>query len=218
MKKTFSIVIAEDHTILREALKALLSSHPDLRVVGEAADGLEAIRCAQVHTPDLVLIDLSMPRMNGLQAIKEIKSLAPQTKVVVLTVHKAEQYVRSALEAGADGYLLKEDGSTEFLIAIRHILDGRRYLSSRISCTIIDGFLQVEKAANGLSPCETLTERETLILKMVAEGHSSKEIAEFLCISLKTVINHRTKLMAKLNVHSVASLTVLAFEKGIIKQ
>jgi two-component system response regulator NreC len=203
-------VIAEDHT--------LLSSQPDLEVVGEAADGLEAIRCVQNRSPDLVLLDLSMPRMTGLDAIKEMRRVTSQTKIVVLTVHNTEEYLLSTLQAGADGYVLKDAHSTELLTAIRHVLDGRRYLSPSISGTVIDGLLQGKKASAIRSAWETLTQREREILKRVAEGHKNKEIADLLCISVKTVEKHRASLMEKLGLHNVASLTALAAEKGLISR
>lgn len=218
MKKIFNIVIAEDHTILREGLKALLSSQQDLKVVGEAGDGLEAIRCVQSHHPDLILLDLSMPRMTGLDAIKEIKRVNTDTKIIVLTVHRTEEYILATLQAGADGYVLKDAHSTELMTAIRHVLDGRRYLSPSISGTIIDGLLQGKKASAIRSSWETLTQREREILKLVAEGHKNKEIADLLCISLKTVEKHRANLMEKLDLHNVASLTALAAEKGLINR
>jgi len=218
MKKPFSIVIAEDHTILREGVKALLSSHPDLKVVGEAADGLEAIRCVQNHNPDMILLDLSMPRMTGLDAIKEIKRVTPKIKIVVLTVHNTEEYILSTLQAGADGYVLKDAHSTELLTAIRHVLEGHRYLSPGISGTIIDGLLEGKKESAIRSAWDTLTQREREILKLVAEGHKNKDIADLLCISIKTVEKHRANLMDKLGLHNVAALTALAAEKGLINK
>jgi len=216
MKKAFNIVIAEDHTILREGLKSLLSSQPDLKIVGEAGDGLEAIRCVQNHSPDMILLDLSMPRMTGLDAIKEIKRVNSDTRIIVLTVHSTEEYILATLQAGADGYVLKDAHSTELLTAIRHVLDGHRYLSPSISGTIIDGLLQGKKASAIRSAWETLTQREREILKLVAEGHKNKDIADLLCISVKTVEKHRANLMEKLDLHNVAALTALAAEKGLI--
>jgi len=216
VKKNFNIVLAEDHTILREGLKALLSSQPDLKVVAEAGDGLDAIRCVQNHAPDMILLDLSMPRMTGLDAIKEIKRTSTDTKIIVLTVHSAEEYILATLQAGADGYVLKDAHSTELLTAIRHVLDGRRYLSPSISGTVIDGLLQGKKASAIRSAWETLTQREREILKLVAEGHKNKDIADLLFISVKTVEKHRANLMEKLDLHNVAALTALAAEKGLI--
>ncbi len=218
MKKPFSIVIAEDHKILREGLKSLLSSHPDVEVIGEAADGLEAIRCAQNLCPDLVLLDLYMPRMTGLDAIKEIKRVSPQTKIIVLTAYNTEEYILSCLQAGADGYVLKEDGSTELLTAIRRVLGGHRYLSPRISDTIIDSLTQGKKVSAIRPAWATVSKRERQILKLIAEGYKNREIADLLCISINTVENHRTNLMGKLGRHNVASLTTLAVEKGLVKQ
>ncbi len=218
MKKPFSIVIAEDHKILREGLKSILSCDPDLKVVDEAADGLEAIRSAQNHSPDLVLLDLFMPRMTGLDAIKEIKRVSPQTKIIVLTAYNSEEYILSTLQAGADGYVLKEDGSFELLTAIYRVLDGRQYLSPSISDTIFDRLTQGKKASAIRSGWETVNKRERQILKLVAEGYKNREIADLLCISLKTVANHRTNLMEKLGLHNVASLTALAAKKGLINQ
>ena len=209
-------MLAEDHTILREGLKALLSSQPDLKVVAEAGDGLDAIRCVQNHAPDMILLDLSMPRMTGLDAIKEIKRISTATKIIVLTVHSTEEYILATLQAGADGYVLKDAHSTELLTAIRHVLDGRRYLSPSISGAIIDGLLQGKRASALRSTWESLTQREREILKLVAEGHKNKEIGDLLCISVKTVEKHRANLMDKLDLHNVAALTALAAEKGLI--
>jgi DNA-binding NarL/FixJ family response regulator len=218
MKKPFSIVIAEDHTILREGLKSLLASQPDLKIVGEAGDGLEAIRCVRDLRPDMILLDLSMPRMTGLDAIKEIKRINPDIKIIVLTVHSSEEYILATLQAGADGYVLKEAHSAELQTAIRHVLEGRRYLSPSISGTVIDGLLQGKKASAIRSSWETLTQREREILKLIAEGHKNKDIADLLCISVKTVEKHRANLMEKLGLHNVAALTALAAEKGLINR
>jgi len=156
--------------------------------------------------------------MTGHDAIKEIKRVTPQTKIIVLTVYNTEEYILSTLQAGADGYVLKEAHSTELLTAIRHVLDGRPYLSPSISGTIIDGLLQGKKGSAIRSAWETLTQREREILKLVAEGYKNKEIADLLCISLKTVEKHRANLMEKLDLHNVASLTALAAEKGLINR
>ena len=145
MKKKYEIVIAEDHTILREGLRALLSSHPDFEVVGEAEDGREAIRRIEKLMPDLVLMDLSMPRMNGLEAIKEIKKRSPEVKIIALTVHKTEEYILATLQAGADGYALKDATHSELVMAIEHVLEGNSYLSPDISGKVIEGYLEGRK-------------------------------------------------------------------------
>jgi DNA-binding NarL/FixJ family response regulator len=218
MKKPFEIVIADDHTILRQGLRALLSSDPNLKVVGEAEDGRDAIRCVENLSPDLALIDLSMPRMNGMEAIRDIKKTNPQTKIIVLTVHKAEEYILEALKSGADGYVLKDASHAELMIAINKVLEGKRYLSADISGKVIDGYLEGRKTLKSKSAWETLTQREREILKLIAEGNKNKEIADYLCISLKTVGKHRANLMKKLDLHNAAALTTFAMEKGLISR
>lgn len=216
MKKAYRVVIAEDYTILREGLKALLSSQKEFRVVAEAQDGRDAIRCVQEHEPDIVLMDLSMPRMNGLEAIKEIKRSNPETRIMALTVHKTEEYVLATLEAGADGYVLKDATHSELVLAMMSVLEGKRYLSPGISEKVIEGYLEGRKTVKGQTAWDSLTKREREILKLIAEGYKNKEVADFLCISPKTVEKHRTNLMQKLDLHNIASLTALAIEKGIV--
>ena len=210
------VVIAEDHTILREGLRALLSGEPDFEVVGEAKDGQEAIRMVEKLEPNLILMDLSMPRMNGLDAIREIKKQSADTKILVLTVHKTDEYILATLQAGADGYLLKDSTHTELGMAIRTVLGGKFYLSPGISEKIIEGYLAGNKPSKSATPWETLTARERGILKLIAEGYKNKDIAEYLCISVKTVEKHRANLMQKLDLHSVSALTALAIEKGLV--
>jgi DNA-binding NarL/FixJ family response regulator len=216
MKKQYRIVIAEDHTILREGLKSLLRADPDFDIVGEAEDGRDAIRCAQTLSPDLVLMDLSMPRMNGLDALKEIKKLNPEAKVIVLTVHKTEEYVLTTLQAGADGYVLKDATHSELVMAIKNVLMGKRYLSPGISEKVIEGYLEGRKTIKTRSAWDTLTQREREILKLIAEVYRNKEIADYLFISLKTVEKHRANLMRKLDLHNAAALTAYAVEKGLV--
>lgn len=216
MAKKFKIIIAEDHTIVREGLRALLSSDPNLEVVGEAQDGREAIRSAENLKPDLVLMDLSMPRMSGMDAIREIKKRCPQTKIIVLTVHKTEEYVLASLEAGADGYVLKDATHAELIICIKHVIKGKRYLSPEVSDKVIDGYLDGKKTIKPSSLWSTLTQREREILKLIAEGYKNKEIGDFLCISVKTVEKHRANLMGKLDLHSASALTAFAIERGLV--
>jgi len=216
MTKHYRIVIAEDHTILREGLKALLSADPEFDVVGEAEDGLEAIRCVENFTPDLVLMDLSMPRMDGLGAIKEIKKHHPETKIIALTVHKTEEYVLTTLQAGADGYVLKDATHSELVMAIKNVLTGKRYLSPAVSEKVIEGYIEGKKTVKEKSAWDTLTQREREILKLIAEGYKNKKIANYLCISLKTVEKHRANLMSKLDLHNAAALTAFAMGKGIV--
>ncbi|MFZ0929385.1 MAG: response regulator transcription factor [Syntrophobacteraceae bacterium] len=210
------IVIAEDHTILREGLRMLLSSNPDFEVVGEAQDGLEAIRQVESLKPDLILMDLSMPRMNGVGAIQEIKKLNPTTKILVLTVHKTEEHILTALKTGAEGYILKDATHGELMLAMDNIFSGKSYLSPGISEKVIEGYLEGRKSVKSSTSWDTLTQREREILKMIAEGYRNKDIADYLCISAKTVEKHRANLMKKLDLHSASSLTAFAMEKGLI--
>ena len=216
MKAKYRLIIAEDHTILREGLRSLLSSDPDLDIVGEAQDGQEAIRCVEKLKPSLVLMDLSMPRMSGMDAIKEIKKRSPDTKILVLTVHKNEEYIVATLQAGADGYALKDSTHIELGIAIKNVLSGNHYISPGISGRVIEGYLEGRKPFKPTSPLRTLTQRERGILKMIAEGYKNKEIADYLCISVKTVEKHRANLMQKLDLHNVSALTAFAMEKGLV--
>jgi DNA-binding NarL/FixJ family response regulator len=210
------IVIAEDHTILREGLRMLLSFNPAFEVVGEAQDGLEAIRSVESLKPDLILMDLSMPRMNGVGAIQEIKKQSPSTKILVLTVHKTEEYILTTLKAGADGYILKDTTHGELMLAIENIFSGKSYLGPGISEKVIEGYLEGRKSIKSSTSWDTLTQREREILKMIAEGYKNKDIADYLCISAKTVEKHRANLMKKLDLHSASSLTAFAMEKGLI--
>ncbi|MCG6919012.1 MAG: response regulator transcription factor [Deltaproteobacteria bacterium] len=216
MREKGRIVIAEDHTILREGLRALLSSQESLEVVGEAGDGREAIRQVEELTPDLILMDLSMPKMNGVEAIREIKRRVPETRILALTVHKAEEFILEVLQSGADGYLPKDASSNELMMAIRSILMGKRYLSPSVSNVVIEGYLESRRTSESITPWDKLTKREREILKLIAEGHKNKDIAEYLCISVKTVEKHRANLMKKLDLHSAAALTAYAMERGLV--
>ena len=215
-ERTHRIVLAEDHTILREGLKALLASQVGLQVVGEATDGREAVRCAEELKPDLMMLDLSMPRSNGLEAMKDIKRVSPQTKVLVLTVHKTEDYVFTALQGGADGYVLKDSSAAELMLAIRSVLNGERYLAPAIASTVVSGYLGSKDEALLKPSFKDLSSREREVLKLIAEGYRTKDIAEYLCISPKTVEKHRANLMDRLDLHTVSALTTYAIEKGLV--
>ncbi len=216
MTELYRIIIAEDHTILREGLRALLSADPRFEVVGEAADGRAAIERCDDLTPDLLLIDLSMPRMNGLEAIREVKKQNSDMKVIALTVHKTEEYIFATLQAGADGYVLKDATHSELVMAIEHVLMGKRYLSPGVSEKVIEGYLEGRRTLKSKTAWDTLTSREREILKLIAEGYKNKGIADDLCISLKTVEKHRANLMKKLDLHSAAELTAYAMQKGLV--
>jgi len=210
------VFIAEDHAILRDGLRAMLADLADCEIVGEAEDGREAVRGVGSSRPDLVILDLSMPKMNGMEALKEIKKLSPETKVLVLTIHSSDEYVLPVLKAGADGYMLKYDTQAELLTAIKSILNGKQYLSPGVSKQVIEGYLEGGTALKSRSSWETLTSREREVLKLIAEGYKNREIADILCISEKTVVKHRANLMEKLNIHNVSALTAYAVSKGLV--
>lgn len=213
---TNRLIIVEDHRILREGLRAMLCSNPGLDIVGEAENGMDAVRCARKYKPDLMLIDLSMPKMDGLDAISEIKTVSPETKILVLTVHKAEEYVFAALKSGANGYLLKDATHNELRLAVDNVLEGKTYISPGISEKLVQYFLDGKKTPEPDTALDILTQRERQILKLIAEGNKNKGIADYLCISIKTVEKHRSNLMKKLDLHNASELTTFAIKNRLI--
>jgi two-component system response regulator NreC len=212
------IVIAEDQRIVRKGLCSLLTPSDEFEIVGEAEDGLDAVRCVQACKPDLVLLDLSMPKLDGIAAIREIKKQYPQTKLLALTVHDSDEHILGAFKAGADGYCLKDASHAELLTSIRSVLSGKMYLSPQVSKKVLEGYLEGGKALKGSSSWDRLTQREKEVLKLVGEGYKTKEIADYLCISWKTVQKHRANLMNKLGVHSASALTAYAIKKGLVSK
>jgi len=216
MRETKKIVIAEKLAILRETLRMLLSANPAYEVVGVAGDGLEAIPFVMSRKPALILVGLSMPRMDGVGAIHEIKKLSPSTKILVLTDHKSDDHILAAFKSGADGYILKDASFNELVLAIDNVVSGRSYISPSISEKMIEGYLEGKRRVKPSTSWDILTEREREILKMIAEGYKNKDIADYLCISCKTVQKHRANLMKKLDLHNASSLTAFAIEKGMV--
>jgi DNA-binding NarL/FixJ family response regulator len=212
-----TIVIAEDQTLVREGLQSLIAAENDYQVVGEAEDGLQAIRSVKRLKPDLVLIDLAMPKLSGISAIKEIKRLEPGIKIIALTFHTSDEYILAAFDAGADGYCLKSDTYIELITAIRSVLHGKKYLSPEISDKILEGFLETKKEFTATT-WDNLTPREIEVLKLVGEGYSSPKIAKLLGISPKTADKHRANIMKKLDMHNAAALTAYAIERGLVTQ
>ena len=216
MDKVQRVLIVDDHTLLRAGLRALLAQDPSIEIGGEAADGRDAIRAVGQLSPHLVLMDLTMPGMNGIEAVTEIKRRYPEVRVLVMTLHTSEDFIHASLRAGADGYILKDATHDELRVAIRSVLLGKTYLSMDVSGKVVSGYLGGGKSASGSSVFDTLTHREREILKLVAEGRPNKGIAEFLNLSVKTVEKHRSNLMSKLDVHNAAGLTAFAIEKGLL--
>jgi DNA-binding NarL/FixJ family response regulator len=216
MSRVWRIVIVEDHTLLRSGLRALLAQDPDLEVVGEAGNGRDAFHTIATLKPDLVLMDISMPGMNGIDAIHEIRRRVLETRVIVLTVHKTDEYIHEALRAGANGYVLKDATHDELRSAIRAVVAGKTFLSPEVSARVINSLLTGSGRSLGSRPVDLLTQRERQVLKLVAEGHGNRHIAEFMNRSVKTVEKHRSNLMKKLDLHCVASLTTFAIESGLV--
>lgn len=216
MNEKRRILIVEDHTLLRAGLRALLSQDLNIEIVGEVDNGRDAVQAVGLLAPHLVLMDLSMPGINGIEAMLDIKRRYPETRVLVLTIHKTDEYIHESLRAGADGYILKDATQDELRIAVRSVLNGKTYLSPDISAKVINGYLDTGSAASRSSLWDTLTHREREVLKMVAEGHQNKDIADYFCLSIKTVEKHRSNLMKKLDLHNAATLTAYAIEKGLL--
>ena len=209
-----TILLVDDHALVRKGLRSLFDTQPDFEVIGEASDGFEAMRLMDELKPDLVLMDLSMPKMDGIAAIGQVKRKSPEAKVLVITMHMDRNYLAPALKQGADGYLLKGADPDELFLACRSVSAGRSFVSSEISEQLIEGYLSgAEEAA---TPLDLLTAREMEVMKLVAEGHTNKEVGELLFISHKTVDKHRSNLMKKLDIHNVRELRQLARNFGII--
>ena len=215
MNKKYRIMIVEDHTLLREGLSTIIASDPDLEVVGGAANGLDAVRQAVALKPDLILMDINMPVMNGTEALIDIKKRDSSIKIMMLTSHKAEEYIRDCLQSGADGYVLKNSTREELMVAIHKVLNGKTYLSQEVSDQIVSGYKgNINPYAQ--SAWQSLSAREREVLKLVAEGNTNKVISNLICVSIKTVEKHRSNLMKKLNMHNSAALTAFAIEKGLL--
>ena len=216
MNKLKRVVIVEDHAIIRDGLRSLLNKFENLEVIGEAEDGLGAIRCIKNKKPDLVILDINMPKMDGLAVIHEIKNVLPHIKIIVLTMYKEEEYIIETFKLGIEGYCLKSSSFDELKMAIDSVLMGKQFISPEISEKVMEGFLESLKKIKKRSSWDTLTQREKEVLKLVGEGYKNKEIADYLCISAKTVEKHRANIMKKLDMHTASSLAAYAVEKGLV--
>lgn len=187
-----------------------------MEVAGEASDGLEALSMIKRILPDLLILDLSMPRLDGISVLKDAKKQFGNMKILVLSIHESDQYVLEAFEAGADGYCIKDARREELFMAIDSVLEGKTYISPGIADNVMEGYLESRKKLKATSTWETITQREREVLKLLAEGHMNKEIADFLNISVKTVEKHRANIMKKLDLHNAPALTAFAIEKGLV--
>jgi len=210
----YRIVLADDHVIFRQGIKNILEKNNGLDVIGEAGDGLKLLELLNEVIPDMIILDISMPKLRGIEATQEIKMILPDVKVLILSMHKDKAFVYSAISAGAEGYLLKEDADTELFAAIEKIFQGGRYISPLLVGELTDELFQTRQKGKLTPQHEPLTTREREVLKLIGEGISNKEIADLLFISIRTVENHRANIMRKLNIKNTAHLIKYAIRKG----
>ncbi|MBI4285542.1 MAG: response regulator transcription factor [Chloroflexi bacterium] len=204
--------MVDDHAIMREGIRALLTLNEDIEIVGEAAEGKEAVRKAKELDPDVIIMDIAMPEMDGLEATRRIRKKNPRVRILVLTQYDSREYILSSIKAGASGYLPKRALGSELISAVRAASKGESFLYPSAASALIEDYLQQAEE----EPYDRLTDREREILKLIAEGHTSREIADMLVISLKTVLGHRTKIMEKLDIHNRTELIKYAMRKGLV--
>lgn len=209
------VLIADDHTMVRESLVAVLRAEPDVEVVAQAADGLEAVALAERTRPDIVIVDLSMPRLGGLEVVRRLRELLPQTRVLVLTMHQEDEYVLQAVRAGASGYLVKDSAAHELVEAVRRLHAGRAHFGPQAARALAEQMQNPERDAG--DPYGTLTSREREVFHLIAEGLTTKEIARRLDISVKTAENHRGRVLDKLGVRNTAELVRYALRRGLVE-
>jgi len=214
MKRTCRIILADDHAMFRQGLKRIIEEQEGPEVIGEASDGAELLATMKKMATDMVIIDISMPKIRGIEATKEIKMVHPEVKVLILTMHRNTEYFHHAISAGAEGFLLKEDADQELLTAIEKIQQGNIYVSPLLSHDLAEDLAKVYRGKQEMSSNEILTIREREVLKLIAEGKSNREIADLLFISVRTVEHHRSNMMKKLNIKNTADLVKYALRKG----
>lgn len=217
-EKRIQVLLADDHAVMRAGLRLLIDNQPDMHVIGEAGDGLQAIDQAAALQPDVVLLDLTMPRIDGLASLKQIRERAPQTRVLILTMHADEQYLRDAISRGARGYVVKQAADQEVLSAIRAVMRGEVYVHPSMTKALLGDLMGEAKPIGPREPIGLLSERELHVIKQVARGHTNQEIAEKLSLSVKTVETYRARAMEKLELSSRAALVRYAMEQGWLNE
>jgi DNA-binding NarL/FixJ family response regulator len=209
------VFLADDHAVVREGLRLLIETHKDITVVGEAADGRETVGLVKQLRPDVVVMDITMPKLNGIDAACQIRHSCPSTQIVILSMHASTEHISQALRSGARGYLLKEAAGKEVVQAIRAVHAGKRFLSCNITEAVIDDYIRKFESCSEVSPVECLSSREREVLQLVVEGKSNPEIAHLLTLSVKTVETYRSRLMEKLNIRDLPSLVKFAIQYGL---
>jgi DNA-binding NarL/FixJ family response regulator len=212
------VLLVDDHSLFRQGLRALLSKQSEFSIVGEAGDGKQAMEQALAHQPDIVLTDIELPEIDGLQAVSNIKRRLPAVRAVILTSSKSDEHLRRALRVGVDGYVLKDASYEELIRALHSVVDGKRYLSPDMSGLLVNEYLNPGQRGDSNSPLNVLTGRERSILQLIAEGRSNRTAAEFLSVSTKTVEKHRANLMRKLGLRNSGELLLVAVEMGLIER
>ena len=215
---TLRILLADDHTVVRQGLRKVLEEHPDWHVVAEAGDGREAVRQAEQHKPDIAILDVAMPLLNGVEATRQIVRHVPGVRVLVLSMYADEAYVTQVLQAGAAGYLLKDSADVDLLQAVSAVAQGKSFFSPAIARLMLDDYVKQRSQERGvIDRYESLSEREREVFQLIAEGKANKEIAALLCISLSTVETHRARIMEKVDVHSAVEIVLYAVRRGVIR-
>jgi DNA-binding NarL/FixJ family response regulator len=212
---SITVFLADDHKIVRDGLRLMLDMQPDITIAGEAADGRETVHLVGQICPDVVIVDVAMPELSGIDAARQIGKVCPTAQVIILSMHSSSEHVFHALQAGARGYLLKESAGSEVIDAVRAVYAGRRYLSQKITDQVVNGYLAQADQAEAVSPLTRLTEREREVLSLVVEGKSSTEIADILSLSPKTVDTYRSRIMEKLNIDDLPALVKFAIQHGL---
>lgn len=216
MIKTIKVMIAEDHTIVRQGLARLLSDQPGLEVVGQAVNGRDAVEMAENLNPDIIIMDIAMPKMNGIEASKKIRKLLPRTKILILSMYSHEHYIHELLEVGVSGYLLKDSSGHDIIKAIDDAMKNKIFLSPAISQRVAEISLSSHKNTSREDRFKLLSNREREVFQLIAEGHSTRTIADMLCVSLSTIKTHRAKIMEKLVAKSPVQLVHIAIQLGLV--
>jgi len=216
-ERPIKIFLADDHTIVRQGLAKLLEAEPNIKVVGEAQDGREAVNKAQNLSPDIVIMDIAMPLLNGIEATRQIKKILPQTKIIILSMHSHDRYISELINLGASGYLLKDSTGGEIVKAVSAAMKGDVYLSPSISRRVVEDYLSLKKTSSRENLYAKLSNREREVFQMIAEGHSTKKISDILCVSPSTVKTHRANIMEKLQLDNISQLIQFAIRLGIVE-